>query len=893
MTGFAPKQYQQSVLDSVRRYFEKCHELGSPCLAFTATTEELWGQGLPYRRIEGFAPETPYFCLRVPTGGGKTWLAAKCIALVNTFLLRSEYSLLLWLVPSKAIRDQTLRALRDRGSPLHAAASEAGPVTVLDLEEARSLSAAMLDTSTVVIVATVQAFNREERDGLKVYQSSGALMHHFASLADAQRSNLLSDEEGTIPCSLANVLRLRRPFLVVDEAHNNRTELAFSTFAAFNPSGILELTATPDIERTPSNVLHSVSAVELKAEQMIKLPILLETESDWQKCLAYAADRRDQLQALADAEHRGGAPYLRPLVLVQAQARSATRDTLHWERVLAELTGNQGLPASHVAVATGERNDLPEIEKRYPRGIADERCPVRFIITQQALAEGWDCPSAYILVSLAGTQSETAVEQLLGRILRQPDAKARDATALNQSYAYVMSTDFTATASALRDRLVAGAGFERKEVQEFVRAGKQEQARFDLSTRPGRIVVRPVVVPLRSAPKVRELPKLLRDKIEWDKGAKELTIRQPLTAAEAEQLAALTASDEEREAVVRACEISRTTAVEERLSPAEKGELLSIPAMGVLVQGELQLFDDPEVLDYPFDLSTYNASPTLDDLRELELADRIASGGQIDVTDKGRLKVGFIADLQRDLGFAYAPEQWDAVKLAAWLCRNLPDASITHASKWAFVQKWLQSLLEQPGCDLSRANRQKFLLRGLLEARIRELRKSAVGDAFQEALFGDARDQRVTVGGEFNVSFDPQGYAPNADYDDRYGVYDFRHHYYGRIGDFDSKEEFECACKLDQLAEAGRVRFWVRNLVNKPGSSFFLQKADGRFYPDFVCALPDDRILVVEYKGARDWANAQDDRDIGDLWAELSNGKCRFVMVGNREWHRLETVLDQ
>ena len=125
------------------------------------------------------------------------------------------------------------------------------------------------------------------------------------------------------------------------------------------------------------------------------------------------------------------------------------------------------------------------------------------------------------------------------------------------------------------------------------------------------------------------------------------------------------------------------------------------------------------------------------------------------------------------------------------------------------------------------------------------------------------------------------------------GVYDFRHHYYGRIGDFDSREEFECACKLDQLAEAGRIRFWVRNLVNKPGASFFLQKADGRFYPDFICALPGDRFLVVEYKGARDWANAQDDRDIGDLWAEFGDGKCRFVMVGNRDWHRLEAALDQ
>lgn len=890
MTSFTPKQYQQSALDSVRRYFGKCHELGSPALAFTAITDELWNHGSPYHRIEGFAPDMPYFCLRIPTGGGKTWLAAKCASLVNTHLLRSEHSLLLWLVPSKAIRDQTLRLLKDRESPLHAALAEAGPATVLDLEEAKSLSAATLDTSTVVIVATVQSFNREEKDGLKVYQSSGALMHHFEHLSDTQRANLLS-ENGVAPCSLANVLRLRRPFLIVDEAHNNRTELAFSTLAAFNPSGILELTATPDIEKTPSNVLHSVSAVELKAEQMIKLPILLETEADWQKCLAYAADKREQLQAAADRERREGAPYLRPLVLVQAQPRSQQKDTLHWQRVVAELITNQGLSEDQVAVATGERNDLPEIGKKYPHGIADEQCPVRFVVTQQALAEGWDCPSAYILATLAGTQSETAVEQLLGRILRQPGAKTRDAQALNQSYAYVMSSDFTSAANALRDRLVAGAGFERKAVEEFVRAGRQEQARFDLGSRPGRIVVTPVAVPLGAAPKVRELPKSLRDKIEWNKQAGELTILQPLTVEETGHLAMVVGNESEREAIAQAGEISRTTAVEVRLSPAEQGDRLSIPAMALLVQGQLQFFDDAEVLDYPFDLSSYDAFPTQDDLRTLGLADRVSSGGRIDVTKEGRLQVGFIADLQRDLGFAYKPEHWDVVKLSAWLCRNLPDAGSTHASKWAFVQKWLQTLLQDHDCDLARANRQKFLLRGLLETRIRELRKAVIGEAYQQALFGDARHDRVKIGGEFNMTFDPQAYAPNADYDGRYGVYDFRHHYYGRIGDFDSREEFECACKLDQLAASGKIRFWVRNLVNKPGASFFLQKAGGRFYPDFVCALPGDRVLVVEYKGAQGWTDAQDDRDIGGLWAELSDGQCRFVMARNRQWQQIEDAL--
>ena len=83
----------------------------------------------------------------------------------------------------------------------------------------------------------------------------------------------------------------------------------------------------------------------------------------------------------------------------------------------------------------------------------------------------------------------------------------------------------------------------------------------------------------------------------------------------------------------------------------------------------------------------------------------------------------------------------------------------------------------------------------------------------------------------------------------------------------------------------------MRNLVNKPGSSFFLQKANGRFYPDFICVLPGGKILVVEYKGGQGWTDAQDDREIGSLWADLSDGKCRFVMVRDRQWQAIDEAL--
>jgi hypothetical protein len=79
----------------------------------------------------------------------------------------------------------------------------------------------------------------------------------------------------------------------------------------------------------------------------------------------------------------------------------------------------------------------------------------------------------------------------------------------------------------------------------------------------------------------------------------------------------------------------------------------------------------------------------------------------------------FLPELQRDLGLVYQPENWDAVRLATWLCRNLPEPSLTHASKQAFVAAWLTDLLRRDGFTLARANLQKFLIRNLLEARIR------------------------------------------------------------------------------------------------------------------------------------------------------------------------------
>jgi type III restriction enzyme len=884
MIAFTPKGYQQAALDALADFFRACNNVPAS-RAFMQTTEELYGNSLPYHSLPGFPADMPYFCLRIPTGGGKTWLAAKSIWLVNSHLLRSEYSVILWLVPSDPIRAQTLAGLKDRGHPLHAALREVGAITVLTLEEAKSLPRSTLDTSTTVIVATRQAFQVENEAIRKVYENNGELMPHFSGLPAAVMNDLLRHKDNygndTVPYSLANALRLRRPFIIVDEAHNSRTELAFETLAKFKPSGIMELTATPDTQRTPSNVLYSVSAAELKAEEMIKLPIVLQIVPDWRQCLTDAIAQRDALQSVADKEWAPGGSSLRPIVLIQAEPKSATRETLTAAVIKNELLTNGRIPEEQIVVATGEEKGLDKIASAYPLGLADPACPVKYVITQKALAEGWDCPFAYILVSVASLQSSTAVEQLLGRILRQPDAKRLVNDDLNQSYAFVASSNFAATASALRDQLVLTAGFERKDVRDFVVAATQEQAKLDLEIPARR---ESVTVTLPQGATFSGIPKSLAGKVEWNKKANELTINTPLSEEEIEQVTSMVDDARIKTIIVDAAKAVADNIVFIQF-PAELGYRVTVPQFSMLslLNAKVRtVFDDPEEqLGVEWEFYKSDMEPEQKAIEALN--ERSAEIGQINITREGQMSVSFLGEVQQSLELVYPPENWDEVRLASWLCGNIPLPSLTHQMKMVFVLEWLNNLLRREDFPLARTIRQKSIIRSVLEQKLAEIRQAALEKTYQLTLFGPSARGKFFVDQSYVFEFSRE-YYPSSCYDvKRWGHYEFKKHFYRQIGDFDSKEELECACFLDNEAVKGNIKFWIRNLANR---GFNLQKAFSRFYPDFICVLPDDRILVVEYKGADRWDTPKviEDRKIGTLWAELSGGQCLFVMTKNEDW---------
>ena len=346
----ALKDYQQWVLDALRDYFQECSRDGNASTAFYTVTGKTLGQNIPYNEVD----ELPYVCLRIPTGGGKTIVACHSIGIAAQELMQTDRPLVLWIVPSNAILEQTVKALRNRRHPYRQAVEAAlGAVSVFEVQEALSLKRAQLDGEAAIIVATMQAFRVEDTIGRRVYRDSGDLMEHFSGLPPHVMAALERGEGSNILHSLANVLRLRRPAVIVDEAHNARTSLSFATLARFQPSCVVEFTATPARKDHASNVLFSASAADLKAAQMIKLPIRLETRPDWKELLADAVHCRNGLEKAAQLEQQQTGEYIRPVMLIQAQPKRKTQETLTVDAVKDCLLADHRIPEEQIESWTG------------------------------------------------------------------------------------------------------------------------------------------------------------------------------------------------------------------------------------------------------------------------------------------------------------------------------------------------------------------------------------------------------------------------------------------------------------------------------------------------------------------------------------------------------------
>lgn len=428
-------------------------------------------------RLSGDGLPVPNATLKVPTGGGKTYLACAALARIFGRFMQSNTGMVLWIVPNEAIYTQTLKALENRDHLYRQTLDRVSANRTLILEKTDPLRAQDLDANLCVMVLMLQSSNRENQEALRLFRDRGDV-HGFVPPDGDQEAhdrlfkavpNLdIYDLAGGGPpwpmvkASMGNAMRIVRPVVIMDEGQKAVSDLAYRTLYGFNPSLVLELTATPrDVRPTATkpgriaNILVEISGRELEREGMIKMPmnVLPTAGTEWQDTLRLAWDRLEELETAARRLEGEGGAYIRPILLVQVERTGAEQresGKIHAEDARAWLKSAAGLEDAEIAVKTAELNELDKPENR---DLLSPRCRVRAIITKAALAEGWDCPFAYVLCALAANGNESAMTQLVGRILRQPHAAKVDVTALDECYVFAHRANTKDTVEAIKKGL--------------------------------------------------------------------------------------------------------------------------------------------------------------------------------------------------------------------------------------------------------------------------------------------------------------------------------------------------------------------------------------------------------------------------------------------------------
>lgn len=445
------KRFQRDVINDLNRYCELLNTTNSVSGAYT----EFWAEKNVHVGFGAIPPykntieNTPHVCFKVPTGGGKTFLACNALKTIFDNLPSKKAKLVVWLVPSDAILTQTLKNLSD---PSHdyrrkIEADFNGRVQVYSKQQVldgQQFNPTTVNEQLCIIVMSFDSFRINNKDGRKVYQENGNLQS-FSKFISMPETLI----EGVDDTALIQVFNQLSPVVIVDESHHTTGELSVEMLKNLNPSFILDLTATP---RKNSNIISYVDAAQLKAENMVKLPVIVYNRPSQEEVIADALDLQNKLEELAKAETHGR--YIRPIVLFQAQPRQAENKET-FERLKQRLVDN-GIQKDEIAIKTAEINELKNVDLQSPD------CKIKYIITVNALKEGWDCPFAYILATLANKTSTVDVEQILGRVLRLPYTQQNESKFLNLSYVLTCSNDFHTTITKVIKGL-NDAGFSEKE----------------------------------------------------------------------------------------------------------------------------------------------------------------------------------------------------------------------------------------------------------------------------------------------------------------------------------------------------------------------------------------------------------------------------------------------
>jgi len=846
-----PKSYQIDALRDLERFLQLTREDGNYATAFRSLWEEKGVRVPDYRDLLAGVPNV---CFKVPTGGGKTFLAACALPLIFAALPPERLRSVVWLCPSDTILEQTLRNLRNPDHPYRTrlAADFGGRVEVYSKQEllnGQNFSAAALREQLSVFVLSYDSFRARNKEGRKAYQENSAL--------DALSRELPASDapiEGADETALFSIINRLNPVVIVDESHHARSELSLEMLRGFNPAFVLDLTATP---RKESNVVSCVSAYSLKREHMVKLPVIVYNRRTQADVMADAVDLRNALEnrSVKEAGPGGSGAYIRPIALFQAEPKDKD-DAQTFENVRDALIA-MGVPREQIAVKTAAVNELKDVDLLSPS------CPVRYIVTVNALKEGWDCPFAYVLAALANRSSAVDVEQILGRILRQPHAHACRDKALNMSYVLTSSADFDAALQKIVAALNS-AGFSEADCR---RAGPVEPENAPASWRVSQPKKPPTLpLPLQDSddttvPQPDEQPSTSPaetpaapvstgvENTATDSGNAAGMLEAAGQAGDDYEERAATAGESGRVSVPEgATDMNKTYAMIEKFAD----EALSLAIPQFFVKSEPSIFGDGEVrlLDRGELCSSFTLAGKPCNLDFAALDEQMT---RVDVTDAGGVPKAFSmsAEDQKDFRRLLSGKTPESRRR---ICRDLILQAVDRidevetAELKRYVDRVIGELSREQLEQMERSP-QRFAL--LITDNVRNLIKAHCRDEFFR------RVDTLEIVCRPSYRLPKQITLPEPDAEKLFGQ-----SLYAAEGRTNGLEKD----LIKTLTAAPNVKWWHRNIERK---DFCINGGFLNHYPDLMLLTEKGTIVLVETKGA--FLKNDDSRDklkLGRRWAD-------------------------
>jgi type III restriction enzyme len=854
------KTYQSQVIQDLRQYLATLADTPHLENAFRDYWAERGVTGMP--AYKNTIPGVPHVCAKVPTAGGKTYIAVNALqpifeALSTANPQRPKF--VVWLVPSLTILEQTARNLSNPDHPYHKRLSQLFKGRVAIYEKKDLLMGAGFSPDTVadqvsIVVMSFDSLRARNKEDRKIFQENG----YLAPFMNAQRvdaGDLLPDRD---PSALINVIRSLKPVVIVDESHNAESTLSVEMLVNLNPDFILDLTATP---RNNSNIISYVDAMALKRHHMVKLPVIVANQNSRAEVIESALVMRKQLEAIAIKEEASkGGRYIRPIVLFQAQPRTHDDNTT-FDKVKEKLVA-LGIPPEEIRIKTADRDEIKGED------LLSRACPVRYIITVNALKEGWDCPFAYILASLADKSSVVDVEQIVGRVLRMPYVQKHGHDLLNLSYVFTASSKFQETLQTVVNALQR-AGFSDKDYRalEMAQGGAGQNTGNHGDQSPLELTHSPL------APEVDEFADLNSVPIAWVQDSNDsLAPADPASAFLSEIRARAIKENQSFEEQAKSvtdssipAELADKTNMQKMKDVFREDALsLSLPQFFIEVKtggwfdedGKYQLLERDQLLtdfrlahaDSSVDFANVDAQVYKVDLEKVGEGDYAPKPFKVNVKDRQELNRLMLT------GTRESQVKNVTARMMALIGNMYP---IADSEVNAYIHRIVSDMLVE---QLQDCMERDYAYAAKIKTKISDL-----ADRHAQKAFIDALDVgQISIMDHFRL---PETITPSANAPD---IPKSLYRREGKIGDFEARV-------ISELAGVDSVVWWHRNLSRGKG---FRINGFINHYPDFILRTGRGKIIVVETKGDdRDNSDSEKKLLLGKKWEAKAGEGYRYMMV--------------